>query len=81
VVLELRGKLDRLALPGDTTGQVTSASELAIRSAIEGLATMGFREAAAGDAVRRCIADGTDPLDVAAMVAAALRRLDMVTAG
>jgi Holliday junction DNA helicase RuvA len=81
VVLELRGKLDRLALPGDTATPVAAAAEQAIRAAVDGLATMGFREAAAGDAVRAALRDGAEPLDVAALVAAALRRLDMVAAG
>jgi Holliday junction DNA helicase RuvA len=81
VVLELRGKLDRLALPGDTATPVAAAAEQAIRAAVDGLATMGFRESAARDAVQAALRDGTEPLDVAALVAAALRRLDMVAAG
>lgn len=81
VVLELRGKLDRLALPGDTATPAAAAAEEAIRAAVDGLATMGFREAAARDAVRAAVRDGAEPLDVAALVAAALRRLDMVAAG
>jgi holliday junction DNA helicase RuvA len=81
VVLELRDKLDGLALPGDTATRVEAAAEQAIRAAIDGLASMGFRESAARDAVRAALSDGTAPLDVAALVAAALRRLDMVTAG
>jgi Holliday junction DNA helicase RuvA len=81
VVLELRDKLDGLALPGDTAAPATAAPELAIRAAVDGLATMGFKETAARDAVRAALRDGTEPLDVAALVAAALRRLDMVAAG
>ena len=80
VVLELRGKLDGLALPGDRATPVAAAAEQAIRAAVDGLATMGFREAAAREAVKAAVGDGTDPLDVAALVAAALRRLDMVAA-
>lgn len=81
VVLELRGKLDQLALPGDTATPAAAAAQEAIRSAVDGLATMGFREAAARDAVQAALRDGAEPLDVAALVAAALRRLDMVAAG
>jgi holliday junction DNA helicase RuvA len=81
VVLELRDKLDGLALPGDTASPVEAGAEHAIRAAVDGLATMGFKEAAARDAVKAALSDGTEPLDVAALVAAALRRLDMVAAG
>lgn len=80
VVLELRGKLDRLALPGDGATPAAAEEEV-VRAAVDGLATMGFREAAARDAVRAALRDGAPPLDVAALVAAALRRLDMVAAG
>jgi holliday junction DNA helicase RuvA len=81
VVLELRDKLDGLALPGDTATPGEAAAEQAIRAAVDGLATMGFREASARDAVKAALHDGAEPLDVAALVAAALRRLDMVAAG
>ena len=81
VVLELRDKLTGLALPGDTAVPIDAAADAAVRAAVEGLATMGFREAEARDAVRAAVGDGADALDVAGLVAAALRRLDMVTAG
>jgi len=81
VVLELRDKLDGLALPGDTATPVEAEAEHAIRAAVDGLATMGFKEAAARDAVKAALSDGAKPLDVAGLVAAALRRLDMVAAG
>jgi Holliday junction DNA helicase RuvA len=81
VVLELRDKLDGLALPGDTATPVEAEAEHAIRAAVDGLATMGFKEAAARDAVKAALSDGAEPLDVAGLVAAALRRLDMVAAG
>jgi Holliday junction resolvasome RuvABC DNA-binding subunit len=68
-------------LPGDTATPIAAAAEEAIRAAVDGLATMGFREAAARDAVQASLRDGAQPLDVAALVAAALRRLDMVVAG
>ncbi len=81
VVLELRDKLDGLALPGDRATPAEAAADQAIRAAVDGLATMGFREAAAREAVKAAVSEGTDALDVAALVAAALRRLDMVPAG
>ncbi|MGH7723149.1 MAG: Holliday junction branch migration protein RuvA [Candidatus Dormibacteria bacterium] len=81
VVLELRDKLDSLALPGDSATPAEAAGEQAIRTAVDGLATMGFREASAREAVRAALREGAAPLDVAALVAAALRRLDMVAAG
>jgi Holliday junction DNA helicase RuvA len=80
VILELRGKLDGLALPGDTTAPMEAAAESALRAAVEGLATLGFREATARDAVQAVLRDGVDATDVTALVAAALRRLDMVAA-
>jgi holliday junction DNA helicase RuvA len=81
VVLELRDKLDGLSLPGDTATPSEAGADQAIRAAVDGLASMGFKEAAARDAVKAALSDGTEPLDVAALVAAALRRLDMVAAG
>ena len=81
VVLELRGKLDRLALPGDVASPAGAAADEAVAAAVDGLATMGFRANAARDAVQAALRDGAEPLDVAGLVAAALRRLDMVAAG
>ncbi|MCA1657120.1 MAG: Holliday junction branch migration protein RuvA [Actinobacteria bacterium] len=81
VVLELRGKLDHLALPGDVATPAAAAEEAAISAAVDGLSTMGFRAPMARDAVQAALRDGAEPLDVAALVAAALRRLDMVAAG
>ena len=81
VVLELRGRLDHLALPGDVAEGGVAAEQDAARAAVDGLATLGFRESAARDAVQAALREGTEPLDVAALVAAALRRLDMVAAG
>ncbi len=80
VVLELRDKLDGLALPGDRATPIAAASEQARRAAVEGLATMGFRESEARDAVAAAVREVAEPLDVAALVADALRRLDMVAA-
>ena len=81
VVLELRDKLDGLALPGDDHRPAAAAGEQATRAAVDGLVTMGFREPAAREAVRDALRDGAEPLDVSALVAGALRRLDMVAAG
>jgi Holliday junction DNA helicase RuvA len=81
VVLELRGKLDHLALPGDVPTAAGAAADDAVAAAVDGLATMGFRATAARDAVQAALRDGAEPLDVAGLVAAALRRLDMVAAG
>jgi Holliday junction resolvasome RuvABC DNA-binding subunit len=67
-------------LPGDVATPAGEAGDQAIRAAVDGLATMGFREAAARDAVKAALSDGAEPLDVTALVAAALRRLDMVAA-
>lgn len=80
VVLELRGKLDHLALPGDVATPAAAAEEATITAAVDGLSSMGFRAPVARDAVQTALRDGADPLDVASLVAAALRRLDMVTA-
>ncbi|MHB8718151.1 MAG: Holliday junction branch migration protein RuvA [Candidatus Dormibacteria bacterium] len=77
VVLELGGKLDGLAVPGDAGGPVEAASVAARRTATEGLIAMGFRDSAARSAVEASLADVADATDVAALVAAALRRLDV----
>ena len=77
VILELRDKLDGLALPGDVATPAAAAAEQAIRAAVDGLTTMGFREAAARDAVQAVARTQGASFDVAALVAAALRRLDM----
>ena len=80
VVLELAGKLDGLVLPGDVATPFEAASQAARHTAIDGLVAMGFREPAARDAVDTAMRGGEENTDVAAIVAAALRRLDMVTA-
>ena len=76
VVLELAGKLDGV-LPGDVASPVEQASQAARRTAIEGLVAMGFREPAARDAVDASMREVDDHTDVAAIVGAALRRLDV----
>jgi holliday junction DNA helicase RuvA len=79
VVLELHDRLDRLALA--TTAVTTpSAAVQAAEAAIAGLVGLGFREAEARIAVREAVAGGGEDQDVAALVGAALRRLDVVGA-
>lgn len=77
VVLELRGRLDGLALPGDVPVP-ESASRRAAGDAIAGLVGLGFKEAQARSAVAAAISDTGEDADVGALVAAALRRLDLV---
>jgi Holliday junction DNA helicase RuvA len=73
VVLELRDKLDGIAITGEAP--VTPVSEAAVAgAAIAGLVGLGFREAQARAAVAAVGAD--DEEDVAALVGAALRHLD-----
>ena len=76
VILELRDKLDGLAIPGEVLVPAP-AQRAAADTAVEGLVGLGFRESQARQAVSAALAaaDGTSP-DVAALVAAALRRLD-----
>ena len=77
VILELRDKLDSLAIPGEPV--VAAAGEPA-GTAVAGLVGLGFRESTARDAVNAALAEADgEELDVTALVAAALRRLD--TAG
>ena len=79
VVLELRGKLDGMALPGDTALPETAVRRAA-GDAVTGLVGLGFKEAEARVAVAAAVADLGDGADVGALVTAALRRLDLVSA-
>ncbi len=79
VVLELRGKLDGLPLPGDTVLPET-ATRRATADAVAGLVGLGFREAEARVAVTAAASDLGDAADVSGLVTAALRRLDLVSA-
>ena len=76
VILELRDKLDGLMIAGETV-VAAPAERVTADTAVEGLVGLGFREAQAREAVSAALAaaDGTAP-EVAALVAAALRRLD-----
>ncbi len=77
VILELRDKLDGLALPGQPAATRT-AHEEAVSAAIAGLVGLGFREPEARAAISSA-ADGED-LDVASLVGRALRTLDAAAA-
>jgi Holliday junction DNA helicase RuvA len=77
VILELRDKLDGLAIGGERGGEGVRERE-AVSAAIAGLVGLGFREPDARAAVSAAAA-GSDDGDVAELVGAALRKLD--TAG
>lgn len=81
VILELRGKLDGVDVIGVPVTGPPAASH-AGAMAVQGLMSLGFREPHAREAVAAALAE-TDgaPLDVTALVAAALRRLDATPAG
>ena len=78
VVLELRDKLDGIALPGDQE-QPHAVEEKALAAAVEGLKGLGFRDAEARAAVADALAEADGDAEVGAIVGAALRRLDTVT--
>ena len=74
VILELRDRLDGLAVPGEAP--VAEPDErAAISAAVAGLVSLGFREAEAQVAVTAASTEGEGD-DVAVLVGAALRRLD-----
>jgi Holliday junction DNA helicase RuvA len=79
VILELRDKLDGLALPGDAHVRGTSEHH-AVTAAIEGLRGLGFRESEARSAVSAAMTQIGDEPEVGALVSEALRRLDMAAA-
>ena len=76
IVLELRDRLDDMALPGD--GAATAPEQRTVAAAVEGLVALGFREAEARAAVAAAVAESGDEPAVGGLVAAALRRLDRV---
>lgn len=76
IVLELRDRLEGLALPQDGQPSPPGAAASA-DAAVEGLVGLGFRDAAARRAVAAAVEELGAAADVAALVAAALRRLDM----
>lgn len=75
VILELRDKIGSLEPPG-TQHPVASSENEAVSAAIAGLVGLGFRENEARNAVAAVAVDG-DGNNVAELVGAALRRLDM----
>ena len=79
VILELSDRLDGMALPGDTEAP-RAAEHRAVAAAIDGLKGLGFREAEARAAVTAAVGELSEDAEVGALVAAALRRLDMVPA-
>lgn len=79
VILELRDKLDGLALPGDV-GAPAAAEHHAVVAAVEGLRGLGFRESEARSAVSAAVARLKGEPEVGALVSAALRQLDMAAA-
>ena len=83
VILELRDRLDGMALPGDSARPETVARRAA-GDAIAGLVGLGFKEAEARSAVAAALGDLPEGADaepeIGALVAAALRRLDLVAA-
>jgi Holliday junction DNA helicase RuvA len=76
IVLELRDRLDDMALPGD--GAATAPEQRTVAAAVEGLVALGFREPEARAAVAAAVAESGADAAVGALVAAALRRLDRV---
>jgi holliday junction DNA helicase RuvA len=76
IVLELRDRLDDMALPGD--GAASAPEQRTVAAAVEGLVALGFRESEARAAVAAGLAESGTEAAVGALVAAALRRLDRV---
>lgn len=79
VILELRDKLDDLALPSDAVSAPAPATR-AVDSAIAGLVGLGFREAEARAAVTSALTEAGENADMGGLLSAALRRLDSVPA-
>ena len=74
VVLELRDKLDGLAVLGEPVAAPRS-EHAAVSAAVAGLVGLGFRESEARAAIS-AVSDPADDHDVAALVGRALRQLD-----
>ncbi|HZS14284.1 MAG TPA: Holliday junction branch migration protein RuvA [Candidatus Dormibacteraeota bacterium] len=79
VILELRGKLDGLVVPGDSPLPVPETHEV-VATAVEGLRGLGFRESEAKAAVAAVSPSLSEGASVSEVVAAALRHLDKVLA-
>lgn len=80
VILELRDRVDDLGVPVAGGAPAVAPASRAATAAVDGLRSLGFREAEARDAVGGAVSDLGDDADVNALVAAALRRLDTVPA-
>ena len=80
VILELRDKVDGITVAGVPVVGPPPENQAA-DTAVHGLMGLGFREAQAREAVAAALATDGDGLDVTALVAAALRRLDAAPAG
>lgn len=78
VILELRDKLDGLQPPGAASEPARERPSLG--AAVDGLMSLGFREAEARQAVRVVMAGVEREPDVAEIVGAALRHLDVAGA-
>lgn len=79
VILELKGKLDAFALPGEAAFPAPQMQEVTA-TAVEGLRGLGFREAEARAAVGAVAGSLPDGASVSDVVAAALRHLDTALA-
>jgi len=79
VILELRGKLDAFAVPGEAPAPPPAQQEVAA-TAVEGLRGLGFRDAEAKAAVAAVAGSVAEDASVGEVVGAALRHLDRVLA-
>lgn len=79
VILELKGKLDAFAVPGEAPLPPPAQQEVAA-TAVEGLRGLGFRDTEAKAAVAAVAGSLPDGAGVAELVSAALRHLDTVLA-
>jgi Holliday junction DNA helicase RuvA len=79
VILELRGKLDGFVMPGESPLPMPAVHEVSA-TAIDGLRSLGFREAEAKQAVAAVAPTLSPEATVSDVVAAALRHLDKALA-
>jgi Holliday junction DNA helicase RuvA len=79
VILELRGKLDAFALPGESPLPTPQLHEVSA-TAVEGLRQLGFRESEAKAAVAAVSGVLPEDASVSDVVGAALRHLDRALA-
>ena len=79
VILELGGKLDAFAMPGESPLPAPAMQEVSA-TAVEGLRGLGFRDAEAKAAVAAVAASLPEQASVTELVGAALRHLDKALA-